>query len=100
VATDSELLAYLTTPKPRPFSREIREIRAAIRQTHRKIKDGTLDFQTGATLLVRLTNSLARLQLAEHQIAPREDNDPWKAVRRLFNRILIDKGLGPPEDDD
>jgi hypothetical protein len=92
---DQEILAFLTARPHSPLSRDIRQLRRTIRQTHRKMQDGTLDFRAGAALLSRLSNSLAQLQLAEHRISPASDNDPWTKVRELFQRILAEEPQHP-----
>jgi len=90
-----KFLNDLMNPNPRPFDREMRQLRRSIRQTHRKIQDGTLDYHSGTLLLSRLANSLAQLHLAEHRMTPHGESAQVKSLQDLCMRLLTALGFGP-----
>jgi hypothetical protein len=75
---------------------EIRHLVNFLRQTRRKIADGTIDYIAGATILARLTNSLSTLLLTQNRIPAAPD----PGIQRLhdeFARVLRDLDLEPDE---
>ncbi len=92
----STIPKFLEPPK-RSVLREIRALRKLVRQTHAQMLAGTIDVSKGVTLITRACNSIARLLVAEHRIAPPEEHNPFIGLRREFDRMLVELGYGPEE---
>ncbi len=86
-------------PTPAPstpplLNPEIRQLRHLITQVRRHINSGQLDYLAGATFITKASTTLAHLLLAQYRIAP-PTNDTATEIRREWDRILTDMGLGP-----
>jgi hypothetical protein len=71
-------------PLPEEALSEIQGLRRLIGQTHRRMKNGSLDFASGASILTRSYNSLTRLIATYHRIKPQVDYERayFEEVRR------------------
>jgi hypothetical protein len=94
---NSNIPKFLEPPK-RSVLREIKALRKLIRQTRSQMRSGQLDHAHGGALITQSCNSIARLLVAEHRIAPPQEHNPFIALRREYDRMLIELGYGPQED--
>jgi hypothetical protein len=93
----SNIPKFLEPPK-RSVLREIKALRKLIRQTRTQIRSGQIDHARGGALITQACNSIARLLVAEHRIAPPQENNPFIGLRREFDRMLRELGYGEQED--
>ncbi len=87
-------LPLFQEPPKRSVLREIRALRRIIRQTRAALAVGTIDPLRGGALITQSCNSIARLLLAEHRLAPPNDQNPFTALRVEFDRMLRELGYG------
>ncbi len=73
---------------------EIRHLVNFLRQTRRKIADGTIDYIAGATILARLTNSLSTLLLTQNRI-PAAPHPGMQYLQDEFARVITALGCDP-----
>lgn len=70
---------------------EIRHLVHFLRQTRRKITDGTIDYIAGATIVARLTNSLSTLLLTQNRI-PTAPDPRINELHETFARVIRELG--------
>ena len=73
---------------------EIRHMVQFLRQTRRKITDGTIDYIAGALILSRLANSLSTLLLTQNRI-PAAPDPGMQYLRDEFARVITALGCDP-----